>query len=963
MHSKALWFVLPVVLPFVPVPVSWQWRFLGDESNAQSFLSTAWQVQAAAVGLSLAVAVFAMQAVVADRWRPTPREIARATQADAVLSLGVASILVTGVAVAGLGRGGAGGWSGSVAVTVAALSLGSVLPLWMTSVSAVAGGKLRTIRLREITRAVEQSVDQDVHERIALRALTEFLERSGTEFSMLDLGSRKGVPVTADRTGRVSDINLRRLGRVLDDHSAKVKLRGYLGLACGDDSILARVVDDPKVSVRVRKAFKLRRNRVDDVGVGFKLLHHLATQALRDGDALAYEEVRSAYRSLLKIYPEVWSRFGQRFDSDTAQQVNPFMLPVLSEVQRNLTRQVLVAADGPNIELATEAAWLPGLVALDAIPLGADALFTAMLDVVVSAHHQLVSRGAPSAIVKQLRDVVVSSIEYGPVPVVKSSDVTIQRRTEAADVVKLGYKRLASLAKQLLDLDMPDELGRLLGAWDEYLRFFAPDQVADSARWRLDALQQQGGSNPELLAEVADLESQVTLRRALDDTHSGLLLELVGWAVHKTRAAGGAPSAAAQRILAAVPGDLDRILELPQLDGFERSLTDWIMFDRPDDMTVGTIDSFGPVLDAIALAAIRSADVQQPPTLAATARLNELEDRLVQHINEMVGLWAFDSIAPRGDQHERARVVSEAIRDAARRYRLQREFDVIEKSLDPRQVSAFVDKVRDTFLARRVVPRWLGTAYTSVPRDEGQRPEVMGCNETLAREWFQDDAKMDITSIAVQAGREHARSEVRTAILQLNAASPVEHEGDARSAAQAGVQLLKDSGAEPNVVFVPRHPQNWRMFKREQLDPAYRERNTTIQVPEAFPSVGSIDGVDVFETELLPKNRVVVADLRRALRWAATAVQPENEELVIAVHDGPDLEQALRQAEDDPTFFRRAEENDAETRARRAAATVNLRTRTCAYVAIDDATSVVAFTLTKPAHDGTPPSVTDDELT
>src|SRR5262245_8058258 len=70
LHWKWLWFVVPIAAIFIPAPDGWSLTFLNDEEEAAGFLESAWQVQAAAVGLSLAVAVFALQAAVDNRWRP-----------------------------------------------------------------------------------------------------------------------------------------------------------------------------------------------------------------------------------------------------------------------------------------------------------------------------------------------------------------------------------------------------------------------------------------------------------------------------------------------------------------------------------------------------------------------------------------------------------------------------------------------------------------------------------------------------------------------------------------------------------------------------------------------------------------------------------------------------------------------------------------------------------------------------
>ena len=393
---------------------------------------------------------------------------------------------------------------------------------------------------------------------------------------------------------------------------------------------------------------------------------------------------------------------------------------------------------------------------------------------------------------------------------------------------------------------------------------------------------------------------------------------------------------------------MGRLLEVAQLDRFESTLGHWIMFDHPDEPGGGAVDSFGPLLDAIALAVLRSADAAEPPAYEATAALGEVADGLIPHLDQMASLWAWDSVAPRGDQHERAKVVSEAIRNAANRYRIQRELDVIDTPLDPQRVSTFLDRIRTTFHECRIVPHWLGASPTSVARDDAKPLVSMGDDETLPRNWFQGDARIDVSSIAEQSGRSIARSEGHAAVRVLWAISPSDHSGDALSAAKAGVQRVRSAGYEPNAVFVPRNPFNWQRFNQSLIERAVGGS----AAKQAFRPIGAVDGVDVYEIEPLPPGRVIVADLRKALRWEPTLVQPEGEEFVVAVHAGPSVEEARRSAEADLAYFRQASDDDTETRALRAAGSVNLYARLCSYISVGEAASVVALQLSTPPSAG-----------
>jgi hypothetical protein len=110
--------VLAVVwagLPFVPFPNDW--NPFAKKEEAETFLRTLWQVDAAALALSLAIIVFAVQAyrsATQERYGALRRHI-RASWLQEGYEQGVVALVIAGVVLLGAGHGGVAGSAGSVA--------------------------------------------------------------------------------------------------------------------------------------------------------------------------------------------------------------------------------------------------------------------------------------------------------------------------------------------------------------------------------------------------------------------------------------------------------------------------------------------------------------------------------------------------------------------------------------------------------------------------------------------------------------------------------------------------------------------------------------------------------------------------------------------------------------------------------------------------------------------------------
>src|SRR5215210_3811489 len=108
-----------VGIAFIPLP--WSLSPLQDSDSAEDYLQVLWQVQAAALALSLAVVIFIFEAVYSTRPRPSLRGLAEQIRLPAIFYSGLYGLTLTGLVLLGARQDAPGGWAATWAVIWAAL--------------------------------------------------------------------------------------------------------------------------------------------------------------------------------------------------------------------------------------------------------------------------------------------------------------------------------------------------------------------------------------------------------------------------------------------------------------------------------------------------------------------------------------------------------------------------------------------------------------------------------------------------------------------------------------------------------------------------------------------------------------------------------------------------------------------------------------------------------------------------
>jgi hypothetical protein len=181
--------------------------------EAEEFLRTLWQVEASVLALSIAVIIFAFQAISSPESGLELYEFAEDTHLFPIFYLGIVGLILDGYVLLGFGSGAPGGGAALVATCVSGLAFPLLAWVFAGTIGVLAPEQLQRRRIKRFRRAARSTVEQEVFERIALNLLEQKCEQMAIDFQPLYAGSPTpgSHEVTAPTGGSVRDINLRRL--------------------------------------------------------------------------------------------------------------------------------------------------------------------------------------------------------------------------------------------------------------------------------------------------------------------------------------------------------------------------------------------------------------------------------------------------------------------------------------------------------------------------------------------------------------------------------------------------------------------------------------------------------------------------------------------------------------------------------------------------------------------------------
>ena len=289
----------------------------GRSLASNGFLTTLWQVQAAAVSLALALAVFVFGLFPRSGKRVSYRAFLRRTSARPVIAWGISSLLLDGIVLLGFGHqvpntpgtSDGHGWAVTVACAVGLVSIASIALLFGRTIGAIDPVAGKTALSVDRNVVIGEALREDLLSQFAYDALEEPAKRLGYEFVPSYRDGERVYSPPSDRV--VRDVSRRRLaaiGRAAQRGSrALPQVHAWPGQRLAASSPM--VTFDPATPwadrLRARHCVRLSRARRDESTELLDALHadvldHIRADRpidARDGLATVTDMLRLAWQA------------------------------------------------------------------------------------------------------------------------------------------------------------------------------------------------------------------------------------------------------------------------------------------------------------------------------------------------------------------------------------------------------------------------------------------------------------------------------------------------------------------------------------------------------------------------------------------------------------------------------------------------------------------------------------------
>jgi hypothetical protein len=507
-----LWIAGASIGLLAAAPAHWTLSALRRDDAARGFLETLWQVDAAAIGLSVAIVLFAFELVWSTRYRGTLRRFAEEVWLVYVLALGLAALFTIGADLLGFGSGAPGGWAATWAAATSALALASLPVLLLRAVAATDPETLHERNLRQVRDLTIAATEQDIFRRLALGILKQEADSAGVDMQVLWFSDPPpgAKAVYPRKAGTVTGIRLRRVRRIGSgepgsQQGAVPSVLVEIGKYVGPDTAIAIVPNDAsKAQERAaRRSIKVTAERRRDLlRDAIEKLHEGALEAIRSGLPVSYGDIADEYLEILIALPTAWRRYGVAYAGRVAGGASPFEMNSLDWLGDNLWEELREASRGTSREVARAAFFLPYRVAIRAIDLNASALFTKMLALYVQLYP--VVREAPDGDVRRLLvdrcvDHPTSLPKMALAHELRKETLSEQRRLELEDLLERAFRTIAELAKVAMEEDPRDTAttATINADWDEVFEQWDPEYSPPDPFHVQQIEQQLGPNHPE----------------------------------------------------------------------------------------------------------------------------------------------------------------------------------------------------------------------------------------------------------------------------------------------------------------------------------------------------------------------------------------------------------------------------------------------------------------------------------
>jgi hypothetical protein len=687
-HHRLWSLALPIAAVLVAflVPADVSLRPFGGLDKAPSILETLWQVQAAALALSLAVVIFIFEAVYSARPRPSIRDLAEGVGLPAIFYAGLGGLALTGMVLLGGGSGAPGGWAATWAVIWAALSAAGLIALFVVMLRDIEPDALYGRWLARVRGQVGQAIEAEIFQRVAINLLNDVCQRAEIELQPV-FGSWAPTqlqPIDASRRGVIHNINLWRIakagrlsidlqvGRAHGDEKPAVLV--YVGGNIAKGQPMMRVARVIAGLVGLQRAFKIvDREPETALDVALAELHDEAVRLIRDGSPGAYARITEVYEYLLLAQPETWARYGQRFGPELAAGVHPFELTLLDRVERRLYEELELAVMSSSREIGREALNLPIAVAFRTIETEAIALAGRMLRLFVAVEHALIRAPASDKRSALFGNSWLRLSEYGRSVerLVTETESSREARAYGAQALRQVFDAYALLAKSFIDHNPREsgsfsEINRYL---DGFLRHWDPEHDRPY-EWELDQLVARGDIDTRMVellqSQLAAKDARVAIKNELVMWRAAQRFALLAWTLRRLRESGDAAYVKPWSAFVGYFGDVEAVARVVD-DALEADFrdraqwSDWILSELPmgEGHYVGVERDF---LEAFVVVAINRVDPDGPvPQIPPLEWLANRSDNVRQVIDRVLSeerlqrLLPSDRLEARGELASRSR--------------------------------------------------------------------------------------------------------------------------------------------------------------------------------------------------------------------------------------------------------------------------------------------------------------------
>jgi hypothetical protein len=944
----ALLLAVPAIgAAFVPTGLSL--NPLKGEKEATAILEILWQVEAAALALSLAVVIFILQAVHSTRHRPSLRALAEGIALPAIFYGGVYGLVLTGMVLMGAGEGAPAGWAATWAVVWAVLSAAGLMFLFVSMLAQIEPDALYRRWLATVELQVQRIIENEIFERIAAGALRNICREVGLSFQPV-FGSESAphlAKVRAKSSGAVRDINLWRLRKAARlanradptpvDNPEKSAVLVHLGAGVREGNPVMLVLASVGEHVRLGTAFKIEPFAPEvefDATLG--QLHDEALRTIREASPRAYAAINEVYERLLLTVPETWAKYGQQFAPGIAGGLHPFELTLLDRVERNLYRELEQAVLGTSREIGQEGANLPIAVASGATEPRAIALCGRMLDLFAALQDALIRSPSSDNRSDHLSYSWLRLSEYGRFyvePLVTDTELSSGDQEYGVQALRQVFDAFALIGKSIIDFTPRDasaiaEINRHL---DEFIRHWTPENDHPQ-RWEVELLERQpevdAGVLEETRGQMAENEARARVKADLDRWRAMQRFGLLFWTQHRLLGRPDEAEAYADlwKGFAGYFSDMSETARVAdqaiELD-FEQHgpWSRWVASELPAGQAqMAGVDH--EQMQTFILLALNRVDPDGPvPQLEPLEWLSSRSPEIRQLVGGVTSNQAFQRVLPDDRLDERADKVIEVLEAMQRAREEGRNQRIIDSPLDAEGIDAFKKSVRDAWTGDRLIGAVLGAAgmyeVANGEPDEGTKwgsgpqwvPKAMFITEPVT-----SGAQL----LATDIGRNLAESEPRR-LVEAALLSPEFMCADGQSLAECVRAALAAVGEQGDqlAVFIP---LVWQLTRALEVDPS-RPRGGDAQAPgwvregngrSAF--VGLIEGVPVLDVIDMPDDRVVVVALDGFLRWRQWQLA-EGQEVAVDLTAYNEVE-ALALVREHEDLLREEERTTDEARAR-----------------------------------------------